>query len=91
MSSNKEELNTEPVLLQQLKRITGIVHKYESEDGSNPHAAVRDIMIELQHFCRESNIDFYDRYLCALEGYLEEMDEACFSSEEEGEDDGLHN
>lgn len=75
----------EKVTQEQLKRITGIVERYVTEDGSNTSSAVRDIMIELQHYCRENKIDFYERFHRAEEGYQEELDEACLESESEFE------
>jgi hypothetical protein len=47
-----------------------------TKDKTDREEAVRDILIELQHFCRENNVDFHERLNKAEQGVQEELDDA---------------
>jgi hypothetical protein len=59
-----------------VERAAKIVKEYMTKDKTDREEAVRDILIELQHFCRENNVDFHERLNKAEQGVQEELDDA---------------
>jgi hypothetical protein len=65
-----------------VERAAKIVKQYMTEDRVEMEFAVRDILIELHHFCRENNIDFHNRLDEAEQGVQEELDNAALETDD---------
>lgn len=66
-----------------VERIAKIVDQYSNEDGSPIDGAVRDILIELHHFCVVNQINFYSRIDMAEEVFQQELDDVVLDMKEE--------
>jgi len=57
------------------EKISSTVNEYRAIDGTTDEGAVKDILIDLLHFCEKKDIDLFERLECAKETFEQEIDD----------------